>query len=192
MMRIAALVLAAGAGKRFGGIKQLAEISGNMMLRHVLQQLPKAELCGIYCVLGAYRAEIKHKIIDLAQVIEFADWPQGMGASLAYGISQIPDADHLDGIMLCLGDQVALRQSHYRQLLGSFNGKHMSAAWYAGGPGVPAIFPASYILALGKLDGGQGAKKILQTAKQLNVVTMPEAGLDVDYHGQIKKMLTSG
>lgn len=184
MMRIAALMLAAGKGKRFGGKKQLAEIHGDSMLRHGLKQLPAADLCGIYCVLGAYRDEIKGQITDLAQIIEFANWPQGMGASLAYGIRQISGTDKLDGIMLCLGDQVALRPSHYRQLLDSFNGQHISAAWYADSPGVPAIFPTSYIPALAQLNGDQGAKKILQTAKPLNVVAIAEAGIDLDYVDQ--------
>jgi molybdenum cofactor cytidylyltransferase len=185
MMRIAALVLAAGEGKRFGGKKQLAEVSGEIMLRHVLKQLPVAELCGIYCILGAYRDEIKDQIADLAQLIEFADWQQGMGASLAYGISHIPGLDTLDGIMICLGDQAALHTSHYKQLLDSFNRQQISAAWYAGKAGVPAIFPLAYKTQLSQLDGDQGAKKILQSATQINNVPIAEAGLDLDYAEQL-------
>lgn len=40
MMHIAALVLAAGQGKCFGGKKQLAEWQGDILLRHVLNNYP--------------------------------------------------------------------------------------------------------------------------------------------------------
>ena len=49
---VVAVVLAAGAGSRFGGGKLLAEVAGRPVLQHVLDMLAQAELSDVIVVLG--------------------------------------------------------------------------------------------------------------------------------------------
>ena len=50
--RIAAVVLAAGAGSRFGGGKLLAPLEGRPILQHVLERLEGAGLDDVVVVVG--------------------------------------------------------------------------------------------------------------------------------------------
>ena len=50
--RIAAIVLAAGAGSRFGGGKLLAPLEGRPILQHVLERLEIAGLHEVVVVVG--------------------------------------------------------------------------------------------------------------------------------------------
>ena len=83
-----ALVLAAGASRRFGSPKQLALIDGVPMLQRVIETaqaaLPTDEHGSrITIVLGAHAPAIRAAIgFNDARVIECADWDSGMAHSL--------------------------------------------------------------------------------------------------------------
>src|ERR1044072_6200319 len=57
--RIAAIVLAAGAGSRFGGGKLLAPLEGRPILQHVLERLEAAGLDDVIVVVGDDAAELE-------------------------------------------------------------------------------------------------------------------------------------
>lgn len=75
---IAAVVLAAGAGSRFGGPKQ------QLLLPDVLAALESSSVDGVIVVAGAYRLEVD------AEVVECEDWERGPGASLRCGLAALP------------------------------------------------------------------------------------------------------
>jgi CTP:molybdopterin cytidylyltransferase MocA/SAM-dependent methyltransferase len=102
--RTAAVVLAAGAGSRFGGGKLLASVSGRPMLQHVLDRLDDAGLAEVVVVLG-----------DDADAIEAAmGWrherrirnphpDRGLSSSLRLGVEAVDDG--VDAALIVLGDQ---------------------------------------------------------------------------------------
>ena len=53
MPELAALVLAAGAGRRFGAIKPLAEVRGQPLVRHAIALADAVQPCSLQVVLGA-------------------------------------------------------------------------------------------------------------------------------------------
>jgi CTP:molybdopterin cytidylyltransferase MocA len=75
---IAAVVLAAGAGSRFGGPKQ------QLLLPAVLDALRSTSVEEIVVVGGAYPLDIE------ATVVECPDWERGPGASLRCGLRALP------------------------------------------------------------------------------------------------------
>jgi CTP:molybdopterin cytidylyltransferase MocA len=75
---IAAVVLAAGAGSRFGGPKQ------QLLLPAVLDALRSTSVDEIVVVGGAYPLDIE------ATVVECPDWERGPGASLRCGLRALP------------------------------------------------------------------------------------------------------
>lgn len=76
---VAAVVLAAGAGSRFGGPKQ------ELLLPHVLRRLSKArEIGDVVVVLGAHRFPVAG-----ARAIECEGWERGPGASLRAGLEAL-------------------------------------------------------------------------------------------------------
>jgi nicotine blue oxidoreductase len=75
---IAAVVLAAGAGSRFGGPKQ------QVLLPAVLDAFRASSVDEIVVVTGAYPLRTD------ARVVECADWERGPGASLRCGLAVLP------------------------------------------------------------------------------------------------------
>jgi CTP:molybdopterin cytidylyltransferase MocA len=75
---IAAVVLAAGAGSRFGGPKQ------QLLLPAVLGALRSSSVDEVIVVAGAYPLEAD------ARIVQCDEWEQGPGASLRCGLRALP------------------------------------------------------------------------------------------------------
>jgi len=180
-MKIACLLLAAGAGRRFGGCKQLTIIGGKPMVRHSLETLAPIFAKELYIVLGAHREEVRPVVEDLAQVIDHKDWQQGLGSSITHGIRRIEVLRNYNGILVALADQPRLTDRDYKLLVDRFDGDRVVAAYYADRPGVPAIFPAALFENLRQLEGDRGAKSMLMEMKQeIVTVDLPTAEIDID------------
>jgi molybdenum cofactor cytidylyltransferase len=89
---IAAVVLAAGEGRRFGGVKQLHSVDGRPMLERVLDTLERTGPEHRVVVLGARVGEILARI-DLhgAEPVVCDDWAAGQAASLHAGLAALPE-----------------------------------------------------------------------------------------------------
>jgi CTP:molybdopterin cytidylyltransferase MocA len=79
-VRVAAVVLAAGAASRYGAPKQ------RVFLPRVLERLRESSVDDVVVVAGAYPIEAD------AQVVDCSDWERGPGASLRCGLRAL-DAD---------------------------------------------------------------------------------------------------
>lgn len=137
--RVASLVLAAGAGRRFGGRKQLALLEGRPLLSHALAAAGAIGGDPIVVVLGAYAEEIE-AAVDLggAQVVRCADWERGRGASLRAGLTALP-AD-VEAALITLGDEPYVSPAAASRLLTARRpGLAALRASYAGRPGHPVL-----------------------------------------------------
>jgi CTP:molybdopterin cytidylyltransferase MocA len=110
------LVLAAGAGSRFGGGKLLAPIGGRPILQHVLDALATAGVADLVVVLGrdapAVEAAIEWR--SERRVVN-PDPERGLSSSLAVGFEAIgPDAG---AVLVALGDQPLVAVEVIRALL---------------------------------------------------------------------------
>lgn len=114
MDELATVVLAAGSGSRFGGIKQLAPVDGRPLLSRALAALEGFEGPRIV-VLGA-RAELLRPLVAEAgwKATVAADWRKGLGASLRAGLAAAPAAD---GALISLGDLPWLRREAVERVL---------------------------------------------------------------------------
>ncbi|MEO8438282.1 MAG: NTP transferase domain-containing protein [Chloroflexota bacterium] len=112
----AGLVLAAGAGSRFGGGKLLATVGGRPVLQHVLDALAEAGLTEVVVVLGedAGRLETAIDWHGARRVIN-ADPARGLASSLADGFAAL-ESDP-DAVLVALGDQPLVSAEVIRSLL---------------------------------------------------------------------------
>ena len=92
---IAALVLAAGAGSRFGGPKQ------QLLLPAVLEALRASSVDDLVVVTGAYPLDVDARIIDCAE------WERGPGASLRCGLDALPTETEAAVVVLADGPNLA-------------------------------------------------------------------------------------
>ncbi|MBC2932808.1 NTP transferase domain-containing protein [Nocardioides sp. zg-1228] len=134
----AGLLLAAGAGRRFGGPKALArDEDGTSWLLRSLQALrPCAE---IVVVLGA-EAERAAALLPMSVArIRADDWAEGMGASLRAGLEALTPTGH-ESVLVSLVDLPDVDGAVVARLLGASRGPaDLARAAYDGVPGHPVL-----------------------------------------------------
>ncbi len=176
-----ALVLAAGAARRFGAVKQLAQIDGEPLLRRVIRcAAPAAERTWV--ILGAHAREIE-PLLTRSPVTTYFNmlWHEGISSSIRAGIELLPHS--CTAVMLVLADQPLIRTLDYTRLAQAWRAAPTTivAAGYGTHAGAPAIFPRRFFSELQQLKGDVGAKSLLQQhAAALHTVPMPRASFDVD------------
>jgi len=149
------VVLAAGAGRRFGGPKQLAEVAGRPLLAHVL------DLAAPYdpvVVLGAHAEEVR-SLVGAARVVVAEDWAQGQSASLRAGIAALGD---VDWALVLLGDQPFLTPEVVEAVLAAREGADAVRAAYDGVPGHPVLLGRRVLAEVPSLRGDAGARQALE------------------------------
>jgi CTP:molybdopterin cytidylyltransferase MocA len=160
---IGGLVLAAGAGERFGGPKQLAELAGRPLLEHVLIAMAAAPLDRLAVVLGAHADEVVAGVPlhgAAAEVCE--DWREGMGASLRTGVAALAACD---AIVIALGDQPLLSPEAVARVVdGRGDGALAVRATYDGVPGHPVLVEKALFGVLAEVKGDVGARTVLDDA----------------------------
>jgi molybdenum cofactor cytidylyltransferase len=171
---IAGVVLAAGAGRRFGGGKQLAELDGRPLLEHAVAEAEQSGLEARFVVLGA-NAEKILATVDLHghEAVVCADWDEGMAATLRAGVSAARAAG-ADAILITLGDQPRVTAEAMARVLGARGGPDGTSravrASYDGVPGHPALLEGSLFEALLALRGDEGARDVFKSANTHLVV----------------------
>ncbi len=109
-MKVIAIVLAAGASRRFGTSKLLAPLGGRPVLEHVLDAAAAAGLMDVVVVLGADSAGIIDAVTWRTERIEINPRPMdGLSSSLRIGLDAAADDRTVDAVLVLLGDQPTVR-----------------------------------------------------------------------------------
>ncbi len=160
--RLRAIVLAAGAGRRFGGPKQLAQVRGRPLIEHALALVAAWDPI---VVLGA-RADAIRAGADLggAEIVVAADWAEGQAASLRRGVAAAGD---VDGVLVCLADQPGLTAAVLDGTVARFDPAACDAVRprFAGIPGHPVLLGRAVLAGVPGLQGDAGARGLLAGAR---------------------------
>jgi molybdenum cofactor cytidylyltransferase len=158
---IAGVVLAAGAGRRFGAPKQLADLGGRPMLERVLAAIAAAPLDRAFVVLGA-EAEAIVAGVDLrsAEAVICEDWEAGLSASLRTGVA-CADAIGAEAAVVVLGDQPMISPNAIAKTIAARGGVAAVRANYGGTPGHPVLLERELFAKVGGLRGDAGARALL-------------------------------
>lgn len=164
--QIAAVVLAAGASRRFGeDNKLLARFDDMALIEHVISALNEAGFEKIVVVTGWDRDGVERALAG--RDVRFAhnpSWEAGMGGSIGTGIAALDEATRaalvLPGDMPCLGSRLV------SALLAAFDAAGGALVVYPttrdGEQRNPVVWPRRYFAALQALPPDAGAKAMLR------------------------------
>lgn len=174
-MKVAAVILAAGASTRLGEPKQLIRLGGERLLERSIRVAHEARCSPVIVVFGASMAAIQREcnLQDVVVAINPA-WSEGMGSSIRCGMQVIPPDCAAVILMTC--DQPAVTPQHLRQLISHCDCAPV-ASTYANRRGVPACFPSESFAELSVLRGDEGARRLLASAL---AIELPGGDLDID------------
>ena len=168
--RLAAVVLAAGAGSRFGGDKLLAPYGAGLLLDGALKAAFFAPVDAVIVVTGHdpeavgrrarwFAASVKAP--DRLRLAHAADHGEGMAASLRAGLLATPET--ADAAFVFLGDMPRIPPDAPLKLASAL-GDHLAAApMFEGRQGHPVLFRRSLFASLTALKGDQGGRDLLRS-----------------------------
>ena len=177
MPSFAALVLAAGAARRFGGDKLAAPFRGEPLLHHAIR--------------AARAAPVTRVIVVCSDRVEVGDWPgspaveavrigsTALSESLQAGVAAAGD---VAGLYVFLGDMPLIPHDVAHRLATSIDGRFAVVPRHAGKNGHPVLLSAQAFPEIARLTGDEGAGRLLKQRDDVAFVAVANDGilLDVD------------
>jgi CTP:molybdopterin cytidylyltransferase MocA len=181
---VSAIVLAAGAGSRFGGGKLLAKLGGQPLIAATLENLRDAPVDEVIVVVGS-DAERLREVCERygVRTLENEDWKQGQSTSVLAGLRAC--GENARAAVVLLGDQPLVGAGAVERLVAAFAaGAGVAVATYGGKRRNPVLFSREmWPLLEAELAGDEGARSVLRRHPEL-VVEVPCEGVgdpaDVD------------
>lgn len=173
---IAGLVLAAGAGKRFGKPKASVEISSERLVDRAVSQLINAGCDQVYVVLGAWIDEVSR-----AQVVINPDWETGMASSLRVGLKKVISDDEISTLLVTLVDLPGMSVAALKRVLET--NEDLVVGVFEGKRGHPVKFAKKHFLPLmERLKGDEGARSYINSQGSVAFVELSDVadGHDLD------------
>ncbi|GAA1869025.1 nucleotidyltransferase family protein [Pseudonocardia ailaonensis] len=137
-MPAAGLLLAAGAGRRMGGPKALVELDGELLVHRALRVLAAGGAAPPTVVVGAQAARVRAAVGGAAEVVEAADWAEGMGASLRAGLTAL-EPTAAQAVVVHLVDLPGVTAEAVARLVALGTPGALARAAYGGAPAHPVL-----------------------------------------------------
>lgn len=170
---VAGLVLAGGAGTRFGGPKALAKTpEGTPWLRIAVDLLRSSGCDPLWVVLGAQGRRAEALVPEGARIVHASEWARGLSATLAAGLgaARAGGADALVIMPVDTPDASASAITRIVDAAGDRPREALVQAMYGGVPGHPVLVGADHFDPLAAaLGGDRGARPYLVAQGVLEV-----------------------
>lgn len=185
---ISGIVLAAGAGVRFGGTKQLAPHRGKPLAQHAVDALASGGVHELVVVTG-HEADAVERALHLppqGRFVRNPDHATGQASSLAAGLHAL--AADSEAVVILLADQPGVTDAEVRALVDAFarSRSRFVRIAYVDGPG-PALLSREVFAEAAHLHGDAGARILMAShADWVEDVSVPFAApRDVDTPGDL-------
>ena len=188
-MKLAAIVLAAGAGTRFGGDKLAAPFRGEPLIAHAIR--------------AARAAPVERVVVVCPQGLDIGEWPGApevaalriaspeLSASLKAGVAEVAG---MDGAFIFLGDMPLVPPGIGHELAAALNANIAAIPQYGEVNGHPVLLAARAFPEIAQLSGDEGAGRLLKAREDVVFVATVEEGvtLDIDRAEDIARLGGSG
>ncbi len=183
-MKIAGLLLAAGAGRRMGTPKALVRDPESVSWVVRTARLLVAAGCSpVVVVIGAAADQVRAELVaEPVELVEATDWAEGMGASLRAGLSALQERSAADAVVVVPVDTPGLTSAIVRRISADVRRDALVRAVYSGRPGHPVVLGRDHWAGvIATAAGDQGARAYLKQHPPVEVECGDLAdGMDVD------------
>jgi molybdenum cofactor cytidylyltransferase len=175
MLKLSALVLAAGESKRMPGKnKLLLPFAGKTIVECAVDAVLQADVDEVILVLG-HEAEMIQKVVGdrPIKIVYNPDYRNGMAGSIHAGLVALSPTT--TAVMICLADQPLIQSAELNLLIAAFSQakeKTIAVPAFKGQRGNPVIFDLRYRAEMLTLKGEAGGKSI--------IARHPEAVVEVE------------
>jgi molybdenum cofactor cytidylyltransferase len=155
--KVGALILAAGFSHRFGSVKLDAKLNnGETVFAQTLRRVGAA--------IPNYKVVTRPELMELlrpteSQLNAYDRAEEGMGASLAYGISLVSE---WQACLVCLADMPFIEVATYRQLAESLQQDNIVIPFHGEQAGNPVGFGRKFYSDLSRLKGDAGGRAVVK------------------------------
>jgi molybdenum cofactor cytidylyltransferase len=177
--RVAAIVLAAGAGRRMRGADKLLEpVAGRPILRSVAEAARASRATEVVAVIPPGNTARRQALEDTrTRIVEAVECAEGMAGSLRAGVAALGDT--ADAVVILLADMPEVAASDIDRLIAAFDpveGREICrAVTETGKPGHPVLFGRRFFESLMALRGDRGARDVVRSAPEF-IADVPTSG----------------
>jgi len=174
-VKLAAIVLAAGAASRFGADKLAATFRGEPLLHHAIRAARAAPVERVIVVSGRHADPGDWPGEPPVEVIRIAS--AALSDSLKAGIAAARD---VDGAFVFLGDMPLVPHDAAHALAAALGGHYAAVVRHGGEKGHPVLLSRRAFADVMALTGDAGAGKLLKARADVATVERPEPGVRID------------
>jgi CTP:molybdopterin cytidylyltransferase MocA len=163
MSAVAAVVLAAGGGRRYGMPKALVEYEGSLLVERAVRTA-RAACDPVLVVLGAQAVDVWRRAdLDGATVLANQDWETGMASSLRTGLEGLRGwPAQVDAALLLLVDMPGMTSDALRKVAEHAAPDALATATYDGVRGHPVLIGRNHWAGvIETATGDEGARHYL-------------------------------
>jgi molybdenum cofactor cytidylyltransferase len=188
---VAAVILAAGASRRYGSPKQLVVVEGRTLLEHVIQRAAAAQLAPVVAVVPSWLPPPRRDDnLDL-RWIRNAFPERGMSLSLRLGLGAL-DEDVAAAVIL-LGDQPGVPAGTLAAIVGARGDRPLVAAMAGDVMAPPVLIERAHFHLVDGLTGDIGMRELLRSNPDLvTVVPVALHPPDVDTPADVDRLAGDG
>jgi molybdenum cofactor cytidylyltransferase len=184
--RIGCIVLAAGRSRRYGRTrinKLLARVGDRCVVQCVLDTALASPARPIVVVTGHQHRRVERALAARERRWKYAFNPRhrhGMASSLQTGLRALPD--DIDGAVICLGDMPGVSSRTIAALIAAFAiGDDAVVPRVGDRRGNPVLLGRGLFARIGKLSGGEGARRLLGASNKIRSIEAGRESLhDID------------
>lgn len=189
---IAALLLAAGQGRRFGGGKLTTSVAGIALVRRAALALQRTSVDRVLVVTGHDAEGVRDALAGLpVSLVHVPSFGEGMGASLREGVRALPAGT--THVLVALGDQPGAAHAQVVEPvleLARAGVAPIVSARYRDGSGPPVAFSSTIFPELLELRGDGGARAVVESdpARVRHAEVDLQTPVDVDTDADVVRL----
>jgi CTP:molybdopterin cytidylyltransferase MocA len=185
---VAALLLAAGAGRRLGAPKALLRhADGTPWVERAARRLVAAGCDPVVVVVGARASDVAalvpSALVPAADVVEAAGWNEGMGASLRAGLVALATRTDLpDAALIALVDTPGMTTAVVRRLVAAASAGPavLARAAFDAVPGHPVLLGRDHWAGVRDAARGDAGARDYLRGRPVRLVECGDVGSGVD------------